>query len=246
MYYCDMPVCSNCQSSLDGEYCSNCGQRNLDLEKPIWSLVGAVISETFEVDGRAASTVRTLFRHPGMLTSEFLAGRRVAYSPPLRLYLVFSIVFFLLIAWLASSGLLREPGSDLNFDAAVQARFLSDDLPTLMFLLLPIFAMLMKIAYWKRLYFDHLIFSLHLHCVAYVALAIMLPLEAVATRHIILLLVAAIVFLGFLAHFMIAVHRVYRAGWLADVVRSALVLVMYVIVVSVAIEVTSEFAIITD
>lgn len=246
MCYCSMPVCSNCQSSLDGEFCSTCGQRNLDLEKPIWSLVGAAISETFEVDGRAASTVRTLFRHPGMLTSEFLAGRRVAYSPPLRLYLAFSIAFFLLIAWFASSGLLREPGSDLNFDAAVQARFLSDDLPTLMFLLLPIFAMLMKIAYWKRLYFDHLIFSLHLHCVAYVALAIMLPLEAVATQHIVLLLIQAIVFFGFLAHFMIAVHRVYRSVWLADVVRSALVLVMYVIVVSAAIEVTSEFAIITD
>ena len=246
MYYCGMPVCSNCQSSLDGEYCSTCGQRTLDLEKPIWSLVGDVISETFEVDGRAASTVRTLFRHPGMLTSEFLAGRRVAYSPPLRIYLAFSIAFFLLIAWFASSGLLREPGSDLNFDAAVQARFLSDDLPVLMFLLLPIFAMLMKIAYWKRLYFDHLIFSLHLHCVAYVALAIMLPLEAVATQHIVLLLIQAIVFFGFLAHFMIAVHRVYRSGWIGDVVRSALVLMMYVIFVSVAIEVTSEFAIITD
>lgn len=166
MHNCCMPVCSNCQSSLQGEYCSTCGQRNLDLRQPIWSLLGAVISATFEDDGRAALTAKTLFRHPGMLTGEFLAGRRVAYSPPLRLYLVFSIVFFLLIAWFASSGLLREPGSDPNFDAAVQARFLSDDLPTLMFLLLPIFAMLMKIAYWKRLYFDHLIFSLHLHCVA--------------------------------------------------------------------------------
>ena len=246
MYYCGMPVCRNCQLSLDGEYCSTCGQRNLDLDKPIWSLVGAIISETFEVDGRAASTVKTLFRHPGMLTGEFLAGRRAAYSPPVRLYLVFSIVFFLLITWFASSGLLRELGSDLSFDAAVQARFLSDDLPTLMFLLLPIFAMLMKIAYWKRLYFDHLIFSLHLHCVAYVALAIMLPLEPVATRHIILLLIQVIVFLGFLAHFTIAVHRVYRAGWLADVIRSALVLLMYVIVASVAIEAASEFAIITD
>lgn len=78
------------------------------------------------------------------------------------------------------------------------------------------------------------------------ALAIMLPLEAVATQHVVLLLVQAIVFLSFLAHFVIAVHCVYRAGWVADAVRSALVLVMYLIVVSVAIEVTSELAIITD
>ena len=241
-----MPVCKNCQSSLDGEYCSTCGQRNIDLEQPIWGLVGAVIRETFEVDGRAASTVKTLFCHPGMLTVEFLAGRRVAYSPPLRLYLVFSIVFFVLVAWFASSGILREPGADPVFDAAVQARFLSDDLPTLMFLLLPVFALLMKVVYWKRLYFDHLIFSLHLHCAAYVALAIMLPLEVVATRHIILVLVQVVVFVSFLAYFIIAVHRVYRSGWLAVVLQSAFVLLLYIIIVSVAIESTSEFAIITD
>lgn len=241
-----MPFCSNCQSSLAGEYCSTCGQRDLNLEKPIWSLIGSVIGETFEVDGRAVLTVTTLFRHPGRLTGEFLAGRRVAYSPPLRLYLVFSIFFFILIAWFASSGLLREPGLDLNFDAAVQARFLSDDLPTLMFLLLPIFAMLMKLAYFKRLYFDHLIFSLHLHCVAYAALAILLPLEAVATEHIVLSLAQAIVMLGFVAHFILAAHRVYHAGWLADAVRSLLVLMMYFIVVSVVIEVASGLAIITD
>jgi hypothetical protein len=241
-----MPVCRNCQSSLDGEYCPRCGQRNLDLEQPIWSLVGAVVRETFEVDGRAASTVKTLFRHPGMLTAEFLAGRRVAYSPPLRLYLVFSIVFFLLIAWFASSGILREPGADPGFDAAVQARFLSDDLPTLMILLLPVFALLLKIVYSKRLYFDHLIFSLHLHCVAYVALAIMLPLEVVATRHIILLLVQFVVFASFLTYFIVAVHHVYRSRWLAVILRSAVVLAMYVIIVSVAIEFASEFAIISD
>ena len=246
LYHWGMPVCSNCQSSLDGEYCSTCGQRDFDLEKPILSLVGAVLRETFEVDGRTATTVKTLFLHPGMLTAEFLAGRRAAYSPPLRLYLVFSIAFFLLIAWFASSGILREPGEDPGFDAAVQAQFLSDDLPTLMFLLLPVFALLMKIVYRKRLYFDHLIFSLHLHCAAYVVLAIMLPLEAVATRHIMLLLVQAVVFVSFLTYFVVAVRRVYRSGWFAVVLRSAVVLAVYVMIVSVAIEFLSEFAIISD
>jgi len=241
-----MADCSNCKSPLTGEYCSTCGQRNYDFEQPIWGLVAAVIKENFEVDGRTARTIRTLFRHPGKLTAEYLAGRRVTYSPPLRLYLVFSIVFFLLIAWFASSGILREPGADPVFDAAVQARFLSDDLPTLMFALLPVFALLMKIVYWNRLYFDHLIFSLHLHCIAYVALAIMLPLEVIAGRYMILLLVQVLVFLGFLSHFAVAVRRVYESGWLAVVLRSAVVLSMYIIVVSVAIENTSDFAIVTD
>ena len=193
-----------------------------------------------------AITVPSLVEMVLSIIETYLAGRRVAWTPPLRLYLAFSIVFFLLVAWFASSGILREPGADLAFDAAVQARFLSDELPTLMFLLLPVFALLMKIVYRERLYFDHLIFSLHLHCAAYAALAIMLPLEVVATRHILLLLVQVVVFVSFLAYFMVAVHRVYRSGWLAAILRSTMVLTVYVILVSVAIEFTSELAIIRD
>lgn len=34
---------------------------------------------------------------PGFLTKEFIAGRRVRYLPPLRLYLVLSVVFFLVM-----------------------------------------------------------------------------------------------------------------------------------------------------
>ena len=107
-----MIECPNCQTRFDGAYCGNCGQRNVDLERPIWSLVADVIKETFEVDGRTWLTVKTLFRHPGMLTSDFLAGRRRTYTPPLRLYLVTSIAFFVLAAWLAQSGMLLDPGQD--------------------------------------------------------------------------------------------------------------------------------------
>lgn len=241
-----MRNCSNCETALTGEYCSACGQRDVDFERPIWSLLASVVRETFEVDGRTAMTIRILFTKPGMLTADYLAGRRVAYTPPLRLYLVFSIVFFLLIAWFASSGILREPGADPVFDAAVQARFLSDELPTLMFLLLPVFALLMKGVYWDRLYFDHLIFSLHLHCVAYVALAILLPLEVIASRYLALLLVQLVVFFGFLSYFAVALRRVYGSGWLGLLVRLFIVLSLYVVIVSIAIENTSEFAIITD
>jgi hypothetical protein len=49
-------------------------------------------------DGRFASTVRALVRHPGMLTLEFLEGRRARYLSPLRLYLMASLVYFVLKA----------------------------------------------------------------------------------------------------------------------------------------------------
>lgn len=245
-YHGDMTDCRNCDKPLAGDFCSNCGQKNVDLERPIWSLVADVVKETFEVDGRAALTLKTLFRHPGMLTGELLDGRRRTYTPPLRLYLVTSISFFVLVAWLAQSGALLDPGQDPVFDAAVQADFLSNDLPKIMFVLLPVFALLMKAVYFRRLYFDHLIFSIHLHTAAYVVLALMLPLENLANEYR-TVAVAQILLLGyFLVYFVIALRRVYRSNWLVAALKSAAILFGYMIAVSMAIETTSNFRIIAD
>jgi hypothetical protein len=241
-----MSHCKNCQSRLEGAYCTSCGQRDVDLERPIWSLVGDIVEEAVELDGRSALTVRTLFLRPGQLTQEFLAGRRRSYTSPLRLYLAISILFFIVAAWGARSGYLLEPGQDPLFDAAIQAGFLADDLPRLMFLLLPVFALLMKIVYFSRLYFDHLIFSLHLHCAAYVIIALMMPLEALASRHPVALIIQLALLGYLLVYFVMAVRRVYSSGWLVVAFKSIAVLFVYGILLSVAIENTSNFLIIAD
>jgi len=241
-----MPQCRNCQTTLDGTYCPTCGQRNVDLERPIWKLIGDVVKETFELDGRTALTVKTLFRNPGMLTNEFLAGRRRTYTSPLRLYLVISISFFVLFEWIARSGILLEPGLDPGFDAAVQAGFLSEDLPRLMFVLLPMFALLLKVVYVNRLYFDHLILSLHLHSAAYVILAFVLPLEELIDRYFVLVILQIPLFVYLLAYFVISVRRVYQSDWLAVALKSFVVLFAYMILVSVVIENTSNIMIIAD
>ena len=48
----------------------------------------------FGLDSRLLHTVAPLLRRPGFLTSEFTAGRRARYVPPLRLYLVSSFLLF--------------------------------------------------------------------------------------------------------------------------------------------------------
>jgi hypothetical protein len=134
-----MTQCRNCETPFEGVFCPNCGQKDVNLERALGDLVGEVLRETLDVDGRAWRTVRTLFLSPGALTKEYLLGRRRSYSPPLRLYLVISVSFFVLMAWLASRGVLLDAGQTRQLDAATQAQFLSTDLPKLMFVLLPIF-----------------------------------------------------------------------------------------------------------
>jgi hypothetical protein len=231
---------------LEGPYCQRCGQKDIDLERPLRELVADVVREAFDVDGRAARTIKALFRHPGFLTHEFLAGRRRAYTTPLRLYLVISVVSFVLIAWMASRGVLLEQGQDLEHDAAQQARFMSEDLPSLMFVLLPAFALLLKFVISGRLYFDHLIFSLHLHSATYVMLVLLIPFENLAADQPLALIIQVALLSYFFAYFCMAMRRVYGTNWLGTIARVLAVFFGYLMIVSVMVEATSTFLILSD
>jgi hypothetical protein len=88
--------CLNCGAVLTGRYCANCGQP-ADVHVPS---TGELLHEALEgithSDSRLWRTLCYLWFKPGKLTQEFVAGRRAAYLPPFRLYLVLSILFFLL------------------------------------------------------------------------------------------------------------------------------------------------------
>lgn len=236
-----MTRCKNCDTPLEASFCPQCGQKNIELERPLPELLGEVVRETLDVDGRAIRTLWTLFRRPGVLTSEYLAGRRRLYSPPFRLYLAISLLFFVVAAWVAGQGILLSEDQMLEADAPRQARFLADDLPRLMFILLPVFALLLKAAFPQRFYFDHLIHSLHLHSAAYVVLALILPLEQAANRLGLAMVIQAVLFGYLLANFVISLHHVYRASWLVSSGKAIGILLGYMILVAISFEAASHF-----
>jgi len=107
--------CSNCGQVLRGEYCSACGQSRRHFLRFFPAVVGDFIAETFEIDGRLSRTLRTLLFHPGRLTSDYIAGRRAHYSPPVRFYLFTSLLAFLLISY--------EVNQSVTFDQELAAGF---------------------------------------------------------------------------------------------------------------------------
>ncbi|MGA2188064.1 MAG: DUF3667 domain-containing protein [Steroidobacteraceae bacterium] len=89
------PRCKNCDAALIGRFCSNCGQA-ADVHVPTTvELVHELMEGLTHSDSRLWRTLKYLCFKPGRLTQEFVAGRRAAYLPPFRLYLVMSILFFL-------------------------------------------------------------------------------------------------------------------------------------------------------
>jgi Protein of unknown function (DUF3667) len=89
-------LCDNCGAPVPGRYCSACGQR---LEPPVhslWHFSRVATEDLTHADSRLWRTLTALLFKPGRLTREFLAGRRARYLPPVRLYLVLSVLFFLI------------------------------------------------------------------------------------------------------------------------------------------------------
>ena len=103
--------CLNCGASLTGPFCSACGQRDIPPYPSVRELAVDAFSELSGWDGRFATTLRALVRRPGLLTREFLAGHRARYISPLRLYLMASLVYFVLAA--AAPEVILDSGKSL-------------------------------------------------------------------------------------------------------------------------------------
>ena len=96
------PTCANCGARLYGRYCSVCGQQSGTAAHSVGHFLWEAIEALTHADSRVRSTLLPLLRRPGFLTREFFAGRRARYVQPLRLYLILSVVFFVLSALLSS------------------------------------------------------------------------------------------------------------------------------------------------
>lgn len=88
--------CENCQAPMSGPYCAQCGQKHGHAIHSVWHFLREMTEDLSHADARLWRTLGALLARPGALTREFLEGHRVRYLPPLRLYLVVSLVFFLL------------------------------------------------------------------------------------------------------------------------------------------------------
>ncbi len=99
-------LCANCETQLQGPVCHNCGQLADEYHRPVRGLLGELVEGLLALDGRVARTIPNLLGRPGRITRDYLKGRRARYMPPFRLYIIASLIFFLLVPGLdqASDG----------------------------------------------------------------------------------------------------------------------------------------------
>jgi len=88
--------CENCGAPLTGEFCAQCGQHAIDYRRSILRVLWDAADSFLNWDTKFLKTLVMLLTRPWELTNDFNAGKRARYVHPLRLYLIASIIFFLL------------------------------------------------------------------------------------------------------------------------------------------------------
>lgn len=268
-----MPTCLNCGNERAENFCPQCGQR-AGNRLEIGAFVRDVVDDQLSVDAKIPRTLGPLFLKPGFLTAEFINGRAARYIPPFRLYLLTSLLFFLLLSFLSgrsdwaeraekeitaqSDTVAARTGAadtanglrigvsrngetwlqktevnvpwkwldqkiETNLDAlgklppAVAMRRVTDatieELPKVMFILLPVYALLLKLLYArrKRYYIEHFIFALHVHSFTFLLFAMAL-VSRLDWASVIISIVLPV-------YTYVAMKRVYQQGYFKTFVK---------------------------
>ena len=251
----DKSRCPNCGTGPIAAYCAACGERQPShADYSARAVALEVSSEFLSVDGRLWRSIVTLLTRPGMLTKEYFSGRRGRYMRPFSLFILLNVAFFFVQPY---TGLMRysyrEYGADgLRASAEAKRAELSlnkvhfeqrfDDTiheqkKSFFLVAIPVFALSLMLLFLgsRRVYVEHLVFSVHVYGFMVFYLAAMgtlwfgvlqnayrylpflrAPIRALSGESGILLVLGA----GMLTYLSNALHTFYGARPLPALVRA--------------------------
>jgi len=93
--------CLNCGDPTVGQFCPTCGQRKVDVRISLRRMLREAMDDQLSLNSTLPRTLGALLLKPGRLTHEYVQGRMMRYIPPFRLYLVSSLLFFVVLSVVA-------------------------------------------------------------------------------------------------------------------------------------------------
>jgi hypothetical protein len=198
--------CQNCGSPTVESWCASCGERQLShRDLSLGGLIRAGVQEFLGIDGKIARTIWALISKPGLLTAEFIRGRRGIYSRPFALFVTLNLLFFLIQPYtqllrfsvhdyttgagrfevLAREMIQRRTVEKRETPDAYKLEFernLSDQKKSMLLFSIPILAVLMAVLFAgsSRYFVEHLVFSVHAYAFFLVVLVVGLYLTLYA------------------------------------------------------------------
>jgi hypothetical protein len=181
-------ACPDCGDPIGEKICTVCGEKRFEAaDYRLGSFLGEALLAVTDLEMPLARSFFALTLRPGLLTEEYLSGRRKRYLKPLQLFVLCNVIYFFALPFtgfntlttplyvhmhltpygplvsrmveekVARKGMTVDEYRE-SFDPVIQGQAKS-----LVILMVPLFALFLKALYRRRLAVGHLVFSLHFY-----------------------------------------------------------------------------------
>ena len=222
--------CPNCGAPGVDRFCPSCGQDNRRARLELKPVLGETLETLVGWESALVATLRGLVVDPGGMVKDYVEGRRRRYVNPARFCLLSLALWFLVMKGfdldalrdmgfkITSTG--AEPGSERMLFAEDLRRFLGSNLQVLLYVTLPLEALLLRVAFRRsgRNLAENLALVLYLAGFSYLLGLVAAPFQALGLE-----LARPVRVLISFVWLVRAVRGFHGAGWVSAILRSLLV-----------------------
>jgi Protein of unknown function (DUF3667) len=91
--------CVNCANTMLGPFCHNCGEKKIGPKDFTFMKLLEQGFDTFtHLDSKFYNSFRSLLFKPGLLSSEYIKGKRKPYMKPFQVFFICNILFFIFLS----------------------------------------------------------------------------------------------------------------------------------------------------
>lgn len=162
-----MDHCQNCNQDINGNFCSNCGQKKYKRidKKYIWDEIQYTILHT---NKGFLYSVKNILKNPGATAKEFIEGNRVNHYKPILLAFVLSgLSAFVSYKVLGFKEVMTEFMNEKHLNSNLMTdmmSFITSYNSILMLFMIPLFALITKIGFrkWGHNYYEHVVMNAYI------------------------------------------------------------------------------------
>jgi hypothetical protein len=246
-------TCPTCGAEADGHFCRNCGEKELaDDDLSLRHYVKEIFTAVTLLESKVFRSVWFVVTRPGYLSNEYFRGCRVRYMKPLQLFVFLNVVYYFSLTLFYATTFTTPLNTQLHMNnyypgyasnrvqhklkveqvsyEALEARYnqkTSVLSRTLVFLLIPIFALLFYALFFrkKKYLVEHTVVATHFWCFNLLLLGVILPVLTIALARLFKAVdlpvtyvtndgvVSAILQVLFGVYLFLMLRRCYRVTW---------------------------------
>jgi Protein of unknown function (DUF3667) len=200
-------ACPSCGTKTLGQFCSHCGEKKVgDEDYSLRHFLKEAVAALTLLESRVLRSVWLVTSRPGYLSSEYFQGRRVRYMKPLQLFIFLNVLYYFSLTLFTATTFTTPLATQLHMNdyyptyasrqvhhKLQEERISYETLEkkynertsvlskTLLFLLIPIFALLFYGLFFKKRkhFVEHVVVATHFWAFNLILLGVILPLVSV-------------------------------------------------------------------